>query len=57
MDLFGFLAPKAEGILALQNRDWTCTPYIERQSLNHWTSREMPRNFFFNYFKVLLLQK
>ena len=55
MDLFGFLAPKAEGILALQNRDWTCSPYIERQSLNHWTAREMPRNFFLNYFKVLLL--
>ena len=23
-------------------RDWTCTPFIGRQSLNHWASREVP---------------
>ena len=56
MGLFVSLAPKAGGILAAQNRDWTCTLCIERQSLNHWTAREMPRNFLkiifkFNYYK------
>ena len=23
-------------------RGWTCTPFIGRQSLNHWTTREVP---------------
>ena len=24
-------------------KDWTCTPYIGRQSLNHWTASKVPR--------------
>ena len=23
-------------------RDWTCTPYFGRRSLNHWTTKEVP---------------
>ena len=23
-------------------RDWTCSPYIGKQSLNHWTTRQAP---------------
>ena len=25
-----------------QTRDWTCVPYTSRQTLNHWTTREVP---------------
>ena len=28
-------------------RDWTCTPCIGKQSLNHWTSREVPKWWLF----------
>ena len=28
--------------LSSQTRDWTLTPYTGRQSLNHWTTREVP---------------
>ena len=27
--------------LSSLTRDWTCTLYIGRQILNHWTSREV----------------
>ena len=29
--------------LSSQTRDRTCTPCIERQSLNHWITRKVPR--------------
>ena len=29
--------------LSFLTRDWTLTPCIERQSLNHWITREVPR--------------
>ena len=29
--------------LSSPNRDWTCSPCIGKRSLNHWTSREVPR--------------
>ena len=28
--------------LSSPTRDWTATPFIGRQSLNHWTTREVP---------------
>ena len=28
--------------LSFPSRDQTCTPYIERGSLYHWTAREVP---------------
>ena len=28
--------------LSSPTRDWTCTPCIGRQRLNHWTTREVP---------------
>ena len=28
--------------LSFPTRDWTATPFIGRQSLNHWTTREVP---------------
>ena len=33
--------PEAYGILSSLTRDWTHTPCIGRQSLNHWTTREV----------------
>ena len=37
--------------LSSPTRDWTHTRYIRRQSLSHWTAREvpLPRVFFFNF--------
>ena len=29
--------------LSSLTRDQTCTSYIGRQSVNHWTTREVPR--------------
>ena len=29
-----------------QTRDQTCVPYISRQILNHWTTREVPCTYF-----------
>ena len=31
---------------SLLTRDSTCIPYIGRQSLNHWTAREVPKFVF-----------
>ena len=28
--------------LSSPNRSWTCTPALETQSLDHWTTREVP---------------
>ena len=28
--------------LSFPSRDQTCTPYIERRSLYHWTTRKVP---------------
>ena len=57
---FMFFGREACGILALSSstRDRTSTPFPVRQSLNHWTAREVPSNdisfflsfFFFNIF-------
>ena len=41
---FFFFGPEACGILA--PRDGTRTSYIGRQSLNHWTAREVPQSIF-----------
>ena len=30
------------GLVASQTRDWTCVPCMCRQTLNHWTTREVP---------------
>ena len=32
--------------LSFPSRDWSCTPCIENRSLNHWTTREVPRDRF-----------
>ena len=32
--------------LSSLTRDWTCVPCIGRQTLNHWTTREVPALFF-----------
>ena len=43
-------------------RDWAHIPCIGRQSLNHWTAREVPVNdflshfWFFNHVNVLSIQ-
>ena len=39
---FGIFGCKAYGILAFLTWDQTHTPCIGRQSLNHWTTREVP---------------
>ena len=36
-------------------RDWTCAPYRELQSLNHWTTKEDPLIFFIRLNTVLPL--
>ena len=33
--------------LSSPTRDWTYAPCIERGSLNHWTTREVPTTFYF----------
>ena len=33
--------PRGMWDLSSTTRDWTCTPCIGRQSLNHWTAREV----------------
>ena len=43
---FGFWPQGMWDIRSL-TRDWTCTPCIGRQSLNHWTSRKVPVWFWF----------
>ena len=39
--------------LSSPTRDWTLPSCIERQSLNHWTTRDVPNFFFFNWLEVL----
>ena len=39
---------KACGILSSPARDWTCPACPGRQSLHHWTAREVPRLSVFN---------
>ena len=34
--------PRGMWDLSSLTRDWTCTPSAGRQSLNHWTAREIP---------------
>ena len=34
--------------LSFPNRDWTCTRYIGRQSLNHWTAKEVQNITYLN---------
>ena len=36
--------PRGMWDLSSSTRDRTCTPCIGRQSLNHWTAREVPQN-------------
>ena len=36
--------------LSSLTRDRTCTPALEVQSLNHWTSRDIPEITFSSYF-------
>ena len=33
-------------ILRSLTRDWTCAPSVEAQSVNHWTSREIPADMY-----------
>ena len=33
--------------LSSPTKDWTCTPCIGKWSLNHWTTREVPKIWFF----------
>ena len=35
--------PQGMWDLSFPNRDWTCIPCIGKRSLNHWTSRKVPR--------------
>ena len=48
--LFYVLAfwPRGMGDLSPTTRDGIHTTCIGRQSLNHWTTREVPQAFFFN---------
>ena len=39
---FGFFGCKVCGNLSSQTRDRTCIPYVGRQSLNHWATKEVP---------------
>ena len=39
--------------LSTPTRDWTCSPWIGRQSLNHWTAREV---CFLEYLKKYLIK-
>ena len=36
-------------------RDWNCTPFIGRQSLNHWTAREVPVIIYIGTFILLFI--
>ena len=38
--------------LSSPRRDRTCMPYIGRQSLNHWTTREVPTPHFFSLLTI-----
>ena len=40
--------PRGMWDLSSPTRDQTCTPCIGRQSLNHWTAREVPEKNFFS---------
>ena len=40
--MFLFFGPEACGNLSSPTRDQTHTPCIGRQSLNHWSAREVP---------------
>ena len=42
--------------LSALTRDWTHTPCVERQSINHWTTREVPKIQFFIHSLFLLLE-
>ena len=44
--MFWFFGHKAFGNLSCPTRDRIHTPYIARQSLNHWTTRETPQHAF-----------
>ena len=47
---FGFFGQKQCGIfLSSLIRDQTCTPCIERPSLNHWTTREVSEFYTWKY--------
>ena len=45
--MFWFFGPQSTWDLSLPTRDQTHTPCIGRQSLNHWTTREVPTMIFF----------
>ena len=40
--MFCFLAKRHVGSCSL-TRNWTCTPCVGRQNLNHWSTRKVPR--------------
>ena len=42
---FGLFWPGGMWVLGSPTRDQTCTPSTGRQSLNHWTAREVPTLF------------
>ena len=42
----GLVAPWHKG--SSGTRDQTCVPCIDRQILNHWTTRDIPQYMFFN---------
>ena len=42
-DFFFFFWPWGMWDLSSPARDWTCSPCIGRQSLHHWTAREVPK--------------
>ena len=50
--LWGF-GHGAYGILWFLTSDWTCTPCIGRQILNHWATREVPEILSFESIPVL----
>ena len=43
---FWFIWPCDMWDLSSPTRNWTCTPCTGRQSLNHWTTREVPLSAF-----------
>ena len=43
LGFFFFFWPWGMWDLSSPARDWTCSPCIGRQSLHHWTAREVPK--------------
>ena len=52
----GFFLPLGMWDLGSLTRDWTCTPTLKGEVLNHWTTREVPQIKTFNTYSHLGLK-